>query len=447
MFSTLLWATAALCAGAMLLAWIRFRDPFHPLIITAPMFAFIYAYMPIRLYESKDLLLFITEDQGVFVQTVVLLSLGAFIIGCFAGSSRNGPPATDQNIHYSREIIHKGAYWIGGAGLLCWLITIRGAGGFSAAFGHQYGMGWSEFGFIREGIYLLIVALLLLLSPTGFTPNSRKWKMWVAALAMPWVVQGLLGARRGPTIVIVMTLVMGWYMARAKLPPLTLVLGGGAALGFLVLFLVTNRENIHLNADFNQLSASRVDDFFKPDEANEYIFGAGCILTSHQTGYYFWGKRYLAQVTVRPIPRQLWPNKYADFGVPELEQNAGVAGPGLANVMGWTEVPGAAAAAVADLWVELSWLSIPLMGLIGWGYGYVWRRALWQREWWTTLYMIFALLSIYFITQSGEAVIFRFLLLAVPSAWVWKKAAKTSAASDPGQALASHSYPWAGTTR
>jgi hypothetical protein len=423
MFSTLLWATAAMCAASMLIAWLRFRDPFHPLILTVPMFAFIYVYMPVRLYETKDLLLYITEQQGVFVQTVVLLSLGAFIIGCFAGSSKTGLPVLNPAVQYNREILHKGAYWIGGAGLVCWLITIRGAGGFAAAFGHQYGMGWSEFGFIREGIYLLIVALLLLLSPLGFTPKSRTWQAWVVALALPWVIQGLLGARRGPTIVIAMTLGMSWYLARGKRPPLALVLGGGAALGFLVLFLVTNRANIHLNGDFDQLSAGRVDEFFKPDEANEYIFGAGCILTSHQTGYYFWGKRYLAQVTVRPIPRQLWPTKYKDFGVPELEQNAGVAGPGLANVMGWAEVPGAAAAVVADLWVELSWFSIPLMAIIGWGYGYVWYRAVWQREWWTTFYMIFALLSIYFITQSGEAVIFRFLLLTVPSRYVWKKAA------------------------
>lgn len=423
MFSSLLWGTAALCALAMLIAWVRFRDPFHPLILMMPMFAFIYAYMPIRLYESRELLLFITEEQGVFVQSIVLLSVGTFVAGCLAGSSKTEPPSVDSTIEYSREVLHKGAYWVGGAGLLCWLITIRGAGGFTRAFSHAYGMGWSEYGFVREGIYLLIVALLLMLSPHGFDPKSRKWQIWVTALAAPWIIQGLLGARRGPTMVIVMTLVMGWYLARGKRPPLMFVLGGGLALGFLVLFLVTNRANIHLNGDFEQLSANKVEGFFEANEANEYIFGAGCIITSHQTGYYFWGKRYLAQVTVRPIPRQLWPTKYHDFGVPELEQNAGVAAPGLANVMGWTEVPGAAAAAVGDLWVEVSWLSIPLMGLIGWTYGYVWYRALWQREWWTTLYMILALLSIYFITQSGEAVIFRFLILFVFARLVWKNAA------------------------
>ena len=88
---------------------------------------------------------------------------------------------------------------------------------------------------------------------------------------------------------------------------------------------------------------------------------------------------------------------------------------------------------MADLWVEFSWFSIPVMGLIGWAYGYVWRRALHQFEWWTTLYMILALLSIYFVTQSGEAVIFRFLILATFSSYVWRKAAFYEPAAGAGE--------------
>lgn len=422
MFDALVWATWGLCLGALLLAHLRFRDPFHPLVLMMPMFAFLYAYMPQRLAATGDLFLYITAEQGVFVQTVILLSVGSLVVGCFVGSS-TAKPQERRAFTYSQATLHKGAYWIGGAGLICWFITIRGAGGITRAFGHAYGMGWSDYGFVREGIYLLIVALLLMLSPHGWAPKDKMWRASILLFSSPWLLQGLLGARRGPTFVIVLTLVMSYYLARGKRPNLTTVLAGGALLGFLILFLVTNRRHIYIGGDFDSMRVGAVSEFFEADEANEYIFGAGCIITSHQTGYYFWGKRYLAQVTVRPIPRQLWPNKYVDFGVPELEQNAGVAGPGLVSIMGWSEVPGAAAAAVADLWVELSWLSLALMGIIGWGYGYVWRRALYQREWWTTLYMIFALLSIYFITQSGEAVIFRALILTVPARFVWKKAA------------------------
>jgi len=211
-------------------------------------------------------------------------------------------------------------------------------------------------------------------------------------------------------------------LARGTRPPLMLVLGGGALLGFLILFLVTNRKHIYIGGDISNVSTD-VSGFLDANEANEYIFGAGCIITSRETGHYFWGRRYLAQIVVRPVPKQIWPTKYADFGVAELTQNAGVAGGGLADIMGWTEVPGAAAAAVADLWVEFSWLSIPVMALIGWLYGRVWQRSVQDGAWWTTLYMIFALLSIYFVTQSGEAVIFRFVILTLPARYIWRKAA------------------------
>jgi hypothetical protein len=315
-----------------------------------------------------------------------------------------------------------GAYVLGGLGLLCWLYTVSAEGGLAGAFGHPYGMGWSDLGYIREAVYLLIVAELLLLSPHGFEPRNKKWVAAVIVFAIPWILQGLLGARRGPTFVIMLTLGMSWYLARGTRPPLMLVLGGGALLGFLILFLVTNRKHIYIGGDISNVSTD-VSGFLDANEANEYIFGAGCIITSRETGHYFWGRRYLAQIVVRPVPKQIWPTKYADFGVAELTQNAGVAGGGLADIMGWTEVPGAAAAAVADLWVEFSWLSIPVMALIGWLYGRVWQRSVQDGAWWTTLYMIFALLSIYFVTQSGEAVIFRFVILTLPARYIWRKAA------------------------
>ena len=106
----------------------------------------------------------------------------------------------------------------------------------------------------------------------------------------------------------------------------------------------------------------------------------------------------------------------------ELRQNAGVAGPGLIAVMGWGEIPGAAAAMVADLWVEFSWLEIPVAFLIGWGLGRVWRLAVTRMAFWMTEYVILCVLSIYFVTQSGEACISRFVILSVPAILVWRRA-------------------------
>jgi hypothetical protein len=421
MLNLLIWLTGALCLGGILIALMIYRDVFHPLFYLLAQCGFIYVYMPLRLISDGALFAYITEPQGIFTQTLILLCLVALTVGCFLGSAKRHPRARASTSPVNVDVLTRGAYWIGAVGIMCWLITIAGRGGITNAFSSAYGMGWSDYGYIREAIYLLIVALLLLLSPEAFNPKSKLWCWAIIILSFPWFLQGLLGARRGPTIIIVATLGMSWYLARRLRPPLLLMLGAGLALGTLALFLVTNRSQIYIGSDFD-VSTKKMDTFFVANEANEYIFAVGCVTTAHETGTYYWGRRYLAQVVVRPIPKQLWPHKYEDFGVPELLQNAGVALDGLTLVMGWSEIPGAAATMVADFWVELSWLAIPLCGWIGWAYGYVWRRAVEEQRWWTTLYMVLTLLSLYMVTQSGEAVIFRFVILTVPAYFVWRRA-------------------------
>ena len=41
---------------------------------------------------------------------------------------------------------------------------------------------------------------------------------------------------------------------------------------------------------------------------------------------------------------------------------------------------------------------------------------------WNSQYTIISILAIYLVTQSGEAVIFRFFILTIPAQWVWRKA-------------------------
>ena len=74
----------------------------------------------------------------------------------------------------------------------------------------------------------------------------------------------------------------------------------------------------------------------QPDTGNEFIYGSGSIVSTQRRGHYFWMRRYLAQLLVRPIPSAVWPTKYEDFGVPELRNNAGTA-EGFADALGWVE--------------------------------------------------------------------------------------------------------------
>ncbi len=425
MFELLIALTAAVCGISFLAAWRLFDDVFHPVIITAPMCGFFYVLMPAYLLKDGSLYAYLSNDQCVFAQFVIVCGLGAFFGGCFAGSSYGPKPSwCFSRTWIDRRIIQKGGYILGALGLAAWLYTVQNAGGITTVFSRPKGMGWSDFGYIREAAYLMIVGLLLLLSPPGFEPRNRRWRLAVAAFATPYLIQGLLGAQRGPTFLVVVTLGMSWYLARQKRPPLPWMLGAGAALGALMLFLVINRGVLYLGSD--RETTTEISSFFEANEANEYVFGAGCIVAAHQGGDYFWGRRYLAQVLVRPIPRQIWPTKYVDFGIPEIEQNAGVAGAGLEAVMGWKEVPGAAATMVPDVWVEFWWFSAAFLALAGWAFGYAWRRAVWQGGPWITLFTIGCLLSVYFVSQSGEAVIFRLVILSLPALWVWRRAQRSA---------------------
>src|ERR1700733_6903673 len=350
MLELLILITAALCVFGVVNAYTSYRDVFHPAVIILPMFAFIYVMMPLYQLRSGTLFTLVGEDQLVWVQTIVVLGLFCFIWGLKAGSAAEPPPMEREIAGYRQEILHQGAYILGAVGLAAWAYVVHNGGGITAVFGRANGRGWSDNAYIREAVYLMIVALLLLLSPEGFQPQNKHWRTAVACFSAPFLLQGLLGAQRGPTFLIVVTLAMSWYLARFKRPSLMVVLGGGAFLGFLLLLLVVNRDAIHLGSQGGLKSDS--SEILEANTANEYVFGAGCMIAANAENRFFWGRRYLAQIVVRPIPHQIWPNKYEDFGVPELLQNAGVADEGLADVMGWPSTPGAAGAMVADLWVE-----------------------------------------------------------------------------------------------
>lgn len=420
MLEALVWFTGALMVGFLVFSYLKYRDVFHPLMFVTPMATFIYVYMPLKLISSGDLFAYVDEQQAEFAQMLAILVLGAFTAGCIWGTrapvSQTGPPAV-----LDPRVLYRGAMFLGGLGFLAWLYMLHAGGGLSGLYGSAYGGAWNDIGYVRDSVYLLLVAILILLSPQVFAPRRASWWVAITLFAFPWAAQGLLGARRGPTFVLAVGVGVSCYLARNRRPSLALTATAGLAVGLLMLFLVANRSAIYLGSD-QELTTERIGETLNAAPSNEYIFGAGCIAASRQSGEYFWGKRILAQLVVRPIPHQWWPNKYADFGVPELEQNAGVAGGGLQAVLGWTEVPGAAGAMVADLWVEFSWGCIPFAALWGWAYGYCWKRAVVSGGRWTVQYVIMLVLSIYLITQGLEAVTFRLIILSVPVWWLWRRA-------------------------
>ncbi len=425
LFELLLAAAVFIAIGGAVIALDGSHDVFHPLLFIGPMFAFLYGWMPWKLQSAGGLEQYLDGDQLLSVQRLFVLGVLAFVVACLAAGVRVGARAKDVSATRSPRVAQRlliGGAAAGSLGLLCWSITIVNVGGFVNAYSSSYSGGWDDSGYVRDGSLLLLTGVLLAVSALS-VGAPRSWSFAVIALfGTPWLSQALLMARRGPTFAFVLVVLMGWYFNRSKRPPILAVALLGGCLGWLVLFLVTNRSSIYLGSSFDVTTdVSNIVE--KSDTGNEYIYGSGTVLAAERRDHYFWMRRYLAQVMVRPIPSAIWPTKYEDFGVPELLHNAGT-GEGISDALGWVGAAGSAPGIVADLWVELWWLAVPAMAVLGFAYGWVWRRAVTRGGPWTSQYIILSALSIYLVMQTMEAVIFRTILLSVPCWLTWRWALK-----------------------
>ncbi len=419
MFEPLIWAAIIIALVGLVCALDGSRDVFHPLVFIAPMFCFIYGWMPLKLIASDGLARFFDNEQLVLVSSLNAAGILAFVIGCLAVGTRVGrdrrPPEKLTSVACFR--LRLGGAIAGGIGLMCWLITIINVGGFVKAFSSSYSGGWDDSGYIRDGGLLLLVGVMLMVAAVASEGPRLPNLLLLAAFGLPWLTQALLTARRGPTFALVIVVMMSWYMFRGKRPPVVATAALGLALGWLVLFLVANRGSIYLGSDFD-VKTDVTSNVSESDTGNEFVYGTGSIISTQRRGHYFWMRRYLAQIMVRPIPSAVWPTKYEDFGVPELLHNAGT-GEGFGDTLGWEGAVGSAPGIVADLFIEVSFGNVLLMAFLGAGYGWVWKKAVTAGVGWISQYVVISALSIYLVMQTMEAVIFRTLLLSIPCWIVW----------------------------
>jgi hypothetical protein len=436
LFEFIAYLTGLIVLGLVGLAWVMHRDPFHPLIYIGPMLVFLYSFLPLYLAftQREELRGYLADSDLIHVQTLNGLGALSLALGILLGSARatggRAPRpwvATDD----VRRRLAAAAVVLGLIGLAAYLQMLVNVGGFGGAYGRAYGGVWSDSGHVRNLQYLTITALVLLLAArTGQRVSRADWA-WVMLFAAPWLVHGLLGARRGPTFLVVVALGAGWYIMRARRPRLTTTMVGGLALGLLLLFLVAHRGQIYLGSAFD-FEASGRSFAFEAHSGSEFVYGAGAILHADATGEYWWGRRYATVLFVRPIPRFLWPSKYdeaaAVLGTPSIEINMGVGMDDFRETVGWSGARGAAPGIVADMWIEFWWASFLAILLIGWCYGRAWAMAVTCGGIWVALYCLMFSVSIFLVMQTLEAMLFRFLLLAVPglSAWCYARGLGTT---------------------
>jgi hypothetical protein len=421
MFVPLTYAIVGILVLTLWYAYAGSHDVFHPLMVIAPMMVFMYAWMPLKLEEINGLAGFFQRDQLDFVQLVNVCGVLCFVFGCLSVGCRI-PPARPAVPNVSPGALVICGAVLGCIGVVAWAVAaINGTGGDLAG----YRGGWDDSGYVRDASLLVFPAFLLVMGAATLQGLRVFHGILMALFLTPAILEAGFSARRGPTFMIAVISAMGWYMYRRRRPSLPITAAAGLLLGLLMLFLVSNRQNIYYGSD-RELTNDVTSIVETPDTGNEFIYGTGAILSSEQRDSFYWGWRYLAQVLIRPIPSSVWPTKYEDFGVPELMHNAGT-GVGFSETLGWQGADGSAPGVIADLWTEFHWLNLPVLFFLGVLYARVWRRAQIEGGLWTAQYVIMAALSVYFVMQTMEAVIYRLLILSIPLRVSWRIARRSEA--------------------
>jgi oligosaccharide repeat unit polymerase len=422
MFVLLSWVIAIILGLGVWYAYAGSRDVFHPLIFIAPMMAFMYTWMPLTLDSTGGLAGFFQRDQVDYVQKINLCGVACFVLGCLSLGSRI-PAIRVPSPEVSNTVLVLCGSVLGTIGFVAWVVAaIHGSSGELMG----YKGAWDDSGYVRDASMLVFPAVLLILPAAVQQGVKPLYSCLVGLFLLPSIIEATFTARRGPTFMIAVTIALGWFMNRQKRPPILLTVVAGGLLGLLMLFLVSNRQNIYVGSD-REMNTDITSIVEKPDAGNEYIYGTGTILSSEQRDSFYWGRRYLAEIVVRPVPSSIWPTKYQDFGLPELMHNAGT-GEGFAETLGWEGAQGSAPGLIADLWAEFHWLNMPVLFILGRLYCAMWRKAQVEGGVWLAQYIIMAALSVYLVMQTMEAVIYRSLILSIPLRLSWRIARRAESA-------------------
>lgn len=432
MLQELIWLTAIVPTAAMFIAYARSRDSFHPLVFIAPMFVYVYAFRPaVFFYRGLIDDRFNDVDQVGLAQLVHLLGIAAFCIGCLwvrvAPGIHRMVRTPVQLTEPARRKLAVLSLVIAIFGIASYALTLYTRGGFAESYNRPKGGGASGMsGYITSAPLLTIPATLMYLLSQRGRPLTWNTLLTVLLYVSPHLIQGSLGGSRGALFLTAITILASWYISRAERPPLKLMVTGLAVLGLSMMLLQAHRRNIYLGSDF-QFESIPVTEILMPTKltlSDATTYSWGLILVSRYHHVHYWGLRYLTQVIIRPIPRQIWPTKYEDVGMDwmvKLPGSGGFTFNQWRQAIGWFPESGSSTGFIADAYLEFAWGMLAVAFLVGLLYGYLWKKAVIEKGVWTIIYFEAAVVSVYLTTQGlSSAWGYRLIFLTVPTWLVWR---------------------------
>lgn len=406
------------------------KDGLHPALLTSPLFIYMYSAWPLILNREGAFYQYFSPDQLEYVSLLYLLSITALYVGLLSGGKRSrvdGPSIDVFNIEIDdalRKQIGRLAMFLGGIAIAAYLFKIGNVGGFQEAYNQAKGGGRASSGYISESVLFAYPAVLLY----AISRKSEKFGLvdilTALVIMMPHLIQGTLGGRRGPIFLSLATLFISWFIAKRRRPKLATAVIGMGLCGLAVIFVWSQRQEVYLGSG-GSVEIERMWERIVPESSvssgNTYVAGVATVLMADKLNYNYWGYRYFVTFIIRPIPKQIWPTKYEDMGADWLlYYGENVRARRYYNTVGFVPLAGSAYGYVADGFLEFSWGVLLLSYLLGRGFNMVWVRHSEQGQYWSVLYIVMVVLSIYLATQSVTAWAHRLLFIGGLTYLFWR---------------------------
>lgn len=407
-------------------AFSKCKDPFLPAVVVLLPFSYAYVIWPYLNEANQELSALLGEERLVYVSFYYFCAITAFFVGlihypCFSSRSFSGT-RSDKHLFGTntfspvvRRRLFAVAVFLGSLSILAYSYGLLNVGGLVEAYSRSKGGGVVGSGYVGEAVLLSYPAIFLVSLSAQGTRRIGVVKLASSLLfAAPQLLQGTLGGRRGPLFLSLTVLYFAWHIAKNKLPKLLNALISFTLIGFLVLFVLSQRQAVFIGSG-ESFQLDRLSNILTPEriEDADFIAGASTILVYDQTNNFTWGRDYLVDLFVRPIPRQLWPQKYEDAA--NLIGYRVVEGGGdweyFTQVLGFAPPKGSSVGVAASLYTSFSWLALFAIYFLGRFLSFLWMRHKTRGGIWTIFFCQSMILSIYLPTQSFSAFYQRLILI------------------------------------
>jgi hypothetical protein len=406
-------------------SWKLHQDPLHVANFLAVLFAYSYVVEPLLLGDALSTWIQEPNDR-VLVGLFYLGCVSAFAIGLSNRFRESPSTRLGDSMSIPRHQIQGIAFALAIIALVIFVYGLQNAGGLVAAYSKAKGGGRFRTGYLGEATNLgLLAVLFIALSRRRMGLSFENWIVIFIGLT-PTLVQGTLGGRRGPLFISLGALLATIVITAKKQLSMRTIFASFVLICVTVVFVWSQRQNLYLGSESSEINWQQfTDNLFvqKADQGNNYIYGAGFILTAWHTGEYTYGAESATNLLIRPIPKQLWPQKYADVGatwISEQEPGMGIySTQQWQDATGWVPYAGSSSNSASDLFGEFSWLAIFVYYLLGRGMIKLYHMHRESGEIWTVIYLASLPLTIYLATQSFSAFYHRFLVFAIPAMLIW----------------------------